>query len=153
MFNYPLKQAPGGGGGGGGGGEGEGSLRGEELRTLADQVEADPQQRVLILEIARTVSTSGRRQAGWRNDVANFAHIDSLNLNRVCCPVLLVHGDADTDASIEHSRFAHDELPDSRLIVMKRGTHLSFYAHPEASDVQEQARRWLSVPTAAPLNS
>lgn len=133
--------------------EGQGSLRGEELRMLADQVDADPQQRQLVLEIARTVTTAGKRQAGWRNDVANLAHIDSLNLNRVRCPVLLVHGDADTDASIEHSRSAHAELPDSQLIVMKRGTHLSFYAHPEASDVQEQARRWLSIPTAAPLNS
>jgi pimeloyl-ACP methyl ester carboxylesterase len=133
--------------------EGEGSLRGEELRKLADQVGADPQQRRLVIEIARTVSTAGKRQAGCRNDVANFARIDSLGLDRVRCPVLLVHGDADTDASIEHSRFAHAEIRDSQLIVMKRGTHLSFYAHPQAPDVQEQARRWLSITTSAPLIS
>jgi pimeloyl-ACP methyl ester carboxylesterase len=122
---------------------GEGSVRGEELHILTQQVMADPEQRQLILEIALTVNTAGKRRAGWQNDVTNFARIDSLDLGRVQCPVLLVHGDADTDASIEYSRSAHAELPNSTLIVMDQGTHLAFYAHPEASDVQEQARRWL----------
>lgn len=122
---------------------GEGSVRGEELRILTQRVLAEPEQRQLILETALTVNTSGKRRAGWRNDVANFGRIDSLELGRVQCPVLLVHGDADTDASIEYSRSAHAELPKSTLIEMKQGTHLAFYAHPEASDVQEQARQWL----------
>lgn len=122
---------------------GEGAVRGEELRKLTQRVMADPEQRQLILEIALTVNTSGKRRAGWQNDVANFARIDSLELGSVKCPVLLVHGDADTDASIEYSRSAHAELPNSTLIVMEQGTHLAFYAHPEAADVQEQARRWL----------
>jgi pimeloyl-ACP methyl ester carboxylesterase len=124
--------------------EGEGSVRGQELRTLTKQVMADPDQRQLVLEMAVTVNIAGQRKAGWRNDVANFARIDSLGLDRVQCPVLLVHGDADTDAPIDHSRFAHAELPDSKLVVMERGTHLSFYADPQAPDVQEQARKWLS---------
>lgn len=126
---------------------GEGSVRGDELRILTQQVLADPKQLQLVLEIALTVNTGGKRRAGWQNDVTNFARIDSLDLGRVQCPVLLVHGDADTDASIEYSRSAHAELPNSTLIVMDQGTHLSFYAHPEASDVQEKARRWLqSIP-------
>jgi pimeloyl-ACP methyl ester carboxylesterase len=124
--------------------EGEGSIRGEELRTLTKQVMADPQQRRLILEIASTVNIAGKRQAGWRNDVANYARIESLDLDRVRCPVLLVHGDADTDATPEYSRFAHAELPDSTLVVMERGTHLAFYAHRQATEVQRQARRWFS---------
>jgi pimeloyl-ACP methyl ester carboxylesterase len=126
---------------------GEGSVRGAELRTLTEQVMARPAQRRLVLEVAATVNTAGKRQAGWRNDVANFARIDSLDLDRVQCPVLLVHGDADTDASITYSRSAHAELPDSTLIVMERGTHLAFYAHPEASETQERARRWFSEST------
>jgi pimeloyl-ACP methyl ester carboxylesterase len=124
--------------------EGEGSVRGQELRTLTKQVMANPDQRRLVLEIAVTVNIAGKRKAGWRNDVANFARIDSLGLDRVQCPVLLVHGDADTDAPIDFSRSAHAELPDSTLVVMERGTHLAFYAHPQAPDVQEQARKWFS---------
>jgi pimeloyl-ACP methyl ester carboxylesterase len=124
--------------------EGEGSVRGAELRTLTKQVMADPQQRRLVLEIAATTNIAGHRQAGWRNDVANFARIGSLDLDRVQCPVLLVHGDADTDAPIGYSRSAQAELPDSTLVVVERGTHLAFYADPEAPAVQEQARSWFS---------
>jgi pimeloyl-ACP methyl ester carboxylesterase len=125
--------------------EGEGSVRGEELQAMTRQVMADPQQRQLVLEIAPTANTGGRRKAGWRNDIANFARIGSLGLDRVGCPVLLVQGDSDTDVVPEYSRSAHAELPDSTLVLMERGTHLAFYAHPQAPDVQEQARRWLTV--------
>ena len=86
----------------------------------------------------------GSRQAGWENDLTNFGAIDSLGLDRVRCPVLLIHGDADTDAIPEFSYTAHSALPDSTLVVMERGTHLAFYAHPAAPEVQEQARSWFA---------
>jgi pimeloyl-ACP methyl ester carboxylesterase len=63
--------------------------------------------------------------------------------DRVRCPVLLIQGDVDTDVVPEYSHTAHKILPDSTLVIMERGTHLAFYAHPQASDVQEQARGWL----------
>lgn len=121
---------------------GEGSIRGDELTALTARVMADAEQRAAVLAFSTTVGTNGPRKAGWRNDVANFARIDSLDLDRVQCPVLLVHGEADTDVSIAHTRSAHAELPDSALVVMERGTHLAFYAHPQASDIQQRARKW-----------
>jgi pimeloyl-ACP methyl ester carboxylesterase len=124
----------------------EGSVRGEALKALTESVMADPEQREAVLAVAKTMTWSGRRKAGWDNDVANYGAIDSLELDRVRCPVLLIHGDADTDAVPEYSYTAHKALPDSTLVIMERGTHLAFYAHPEAPDVQEQARRWLELP-------
>ncbi len=120
--------------------EGEGSLRGDELHVLAKQVMADPAQRQLVLETALTVSVGGRRKEGWQNDVKNFASIKSLGLEQVQCPVLLIHGDADTDALLSYSESAHARLPRSSLVVMPRGTHLSFYADPEARDIQDKAQ-------------
>ena len=79
--------------------------------------------------------------------MANYDAIDSLELDHVRCPVLLIHGDADTDATIDYSRTAHSALPDSTLVIMERGTHLAFYAHPEAGEVQEQARKWFTIHT------
>jgi pimeloyl-ACP methyl ester carboxylesterase len=122
--------------------KGEGSLRSDELRVLAEQVMADPAQRQLVLEMALTVNVGGRRKEGWQNDVKNFASIKSLGLEQVQCPVLLIHGDADTDALLSYSESAHSRLPFSELIVMPRGTHLSFYAHPQARDVQDKAKKW-----------
>lgn len=123
---------------------GEGSLRGEELKVLTDSVMNNPEQREDVLAVARTMSWSGPRRAGWDNDVTNYGAIDSLELDRVRCPVLLIHGDADTDAVPDYSYTAHQTLPDSTLVIMERGTHLAFYAHPEAPIVQEQARSWLA---------
>ncbi|KAK4505663.1 hypothetical protein PRZ48_003628 [Zasmidium cellare] len=122
--------------------EGEGSLRGEELETLAKQVMDDPAQRQVVLEMASTVNVGGPRKDGWQNDVRNFAAIKSLGLEQVQCPVLLIHGDADTDAVPSYSEDAHARLPLSRLVMMHRGTHLSFYAHPQAHEVQAQATKW-----------
>lgn len=123
--------------------KGEGSLRGDELDALVEQVMADAAQRQLVLEIALTVNVGGRRKQGWQNDVGNFAAIKSLGLEQIQCPVLLIHGDADTDAPPSYSESAHARLPRSELVMMPRGTHLSFYAHPEASHVQEKTRKFL----------
>ncbi|MBO0811501.1 MAG: alpha/beta hydrolase [Microlunatus sp.] len=122
----------------------EGSVRGEELHALTAGVLADLEKRAAVLTLATTVGIAGARKAGLDNDIANFARIDSLELQRVACPVLLIHGDADSGAPIDHSRSADDALPRSRLIVMRHGTHLAFFAHPDAARVQEQARRWLT---------
>jgi pimeloyl-ACP methyl ester carboxylesterase len=124
---------------------GEGSLRDDELKTLTAGVLADPEQRAAVVAFSTTVGRIGLRKAGWENDLRNFAAISSLELDRVRCPVLLIHGDADTDVMIDDSYQAHQALPESRLIVMNRGTHLAFYAHPEAPDVQEEARAFLAA--------
>ena len=125
--------------------EGEGSVRGDELKALTASVLADPEQRAAVLAFSTTVGRIGPRRAGWENDVTNFGAIGSLELDRVRCPVLLIHGEADTDATIDFSYSAHQALPESRLIMMDRGTHLAFYAHPDAADVQEQARVFLAA--------
>ena len=123
--------------------EGEGSIRGEELILQIKQTMADPEQRQLVLDIAQTVNTGGQRKKGWENDVANFREIASLELERIKCPVLLIHGDSDTDADIEHSRFAHSQIQSSELVEMNEGTHLSFYAHTDAKEAQAHTRAWL----------
>ena len=111
--------------------KGEGSLRGDELGALVEQVMADVAQRQPVLEMAMIVKVGGRRKQRWQNDVANFAAIKSLGLEQIQCPVLLIHGDADTDAPPSYSESAHAHLRRSELVIISRGTHLSFYAHPE----------------------
>jgi len=125
--------------------ESEGSVRGDELKALTAGVLANPDQRAAVLAFSKTVGRTANRKAGWENDVRNFGRIDSLELDRVRCPVLLIHGDADTDVAIDFSYSAQQALPDSRLLVMDRGTHLAFYAHPDAADVQQQARAFLAA--------
>lgn len=123
---------------------GEGSLRGQDLETLTTGVMADPAQREAILDVAKTMSWNGPRRVGWDNDVANYGAIDTLELDRIQVPVLLIHGSADTDALPEYSHTAHEALPNSTLVMMDNGTHLAFYAHPDVALIQQQARTWIT---------
>ncbi|CAD0097251.1 unnamed protein product [Aureobasidium mustum] len=122
--------------------KGEGTIRGEELRNVTNHVLAHPAQVKLIVDTARTLNIGGKRKPGWHNDVKNYADIKSLELECVTCPVLLVHGDADSDALPVYTYYAHARLPNSELIMMAGGTHPSFYAHQEAEIVQERAKQW-----------
>lgn len=123
--------------------EQEGSLEGDELRAQIAHVLSDPSQRQLVLDTVVTVNIGNERKAGWDNDMRNFAAIDKLDLEQIECPVLLVHGDADTDAPFHYSQDAHTRLKNSELVSIPRGTHLGFYAHPQAREIQAKAKEWL----------
>ena len=51
--------------------------------------------------VAATGNSSGAHRAGWENDVRTFAAIGSLQLDRVTAPVLVLHGDADTEVDVD----------------------------------------------------
>jgi hypothetical protein len=70
-------------------------------------------------------------------DQVSYGAIDSLDVDHVRCPVLLIHG----NATINYSYTAHSALADSTLSVMERGTHLARVLRASGGrDVQEQAR-------------
>lgn len=114
----------------------EGDLSHEEVASLTAEVLADPDQRDLVLTMTRVVGDHAHRQAGMEADYAAFAAIESLELERVAAPALLVHGTADVDVVPEHSDYAQARLPRVERIAMDRGTHLCLFAHPEARAVQ-----------------
>lgn len=116
----------------------EGDLTKEQVAELTETVFQDPVQRDFVLRLAQTVSHRGDRRDGVRNDQTTFAAIESLELNDVPAPVLLVQGDADTDVTPDYSEYAQTELSDSRLLVVPQGTHLAAYTSPQAADVQRQ---------------
>ncbi|KEQ60461.1 alpha/beta hydrolase fold protein [Aureobasidium melanogenum CBS 110374] len=122
--------------------EQEGSLGRDELQTQIAHVLANSSQRQLILDTAVTVNIGNERKAGWKNDMADFAAIGRLDLEQIECSVLLVHGDADTDAPLHYSQDAHQRLRNSELVTIPRGTHLGFYAHPQACEMQARAKEW-----------
>lgn len=125
----------------------EATLRGAELAAAVAAVAADRVQRAAVLAFATDRAHRGARIPGWYNDETNLAAIESLELERVSCPVLLVHGDADSDVPIEHSRSALALLSNARLLVAERGSHLALWAHPDAAKLQDQVRTFLAAPS------
>ncbi|TCK59307.1 alpha/beta hydrolase [Curtobacterium sp. PhB136] len=120
------------------------SLRGRALRDHVSDVLADPDRRAFMLDVAATGNTSGRHRTGWSNDVRTLGAITSLGLEEVRAPVLLVHGDADTEVLPVHSTRAASELPDAELVMLPGGTHFAFWDHRDAAAVQARARAHLT---------
>lgn len=117
----------------------EGDLTKDELKQLTEAVFADERQRRFVLDLDATVGLAGDRRPGMDNDLAQYAAIESLELERVAAPTLLVQGAADTDVPPEFSDFAASAVPGAELVSMPRGTHLCFFTGPDADAVQARA--------------
>ena len=116
----------------------EGDLTKEELEARTEAVMADPEKSAFALGMALSVSTRGERKAGYENDLVQLAAIESLGLEEIEAPVLIVQGTVDTDVPPDFSRFAAAEIPGARLVEIEAGTHLALYLSDDATAVQAQ---------------
>jgi pimeloyl-ACP methyl ester carboxylesterase len=116
----------------------EGALTKDELAQRVEEILADDDKREFMLAVGPTASQEKRRRVGYRNDLAQFAAIESLHLDTITAAVLLIHGSADTDVGVVHSQHAAATIPGAQLHVMDSGTHLSLYTHPDAVATQRR---------------
>jgi pimeloyl-ACP methyl ester carboxylesterase len=117
----------------------EGELSRKELRERTKAVVGDDRQVELVLAMARAAGDRAHRGAGIDNDLARFAAIDSLELERIAAPTLIVGGDADSDVPPGHSDQAAATIPGTEHVVLERGTHLALWIHPDAGAVRDRA--------------
>ena len=86
------------------------------------------------LEVLRAILfpfPMNHRRKGFNNDMANFARIPVLPVERIGVPTLAVHGTGDTVVPMSHSRFVVDKVPGARLLSIEGGGHLSVVTHTE----------------------
>ncbi len=121
----------------------EGSLSKEQVAERAEEVFSDPVKRQFVLDLDASVLRHDGRQAGYENDLTQFEAIETLELERVEAPCLIVQGGADTDVTPDYSDFAAETIAQAELLTLDGGTHLAFYTHPEAGAAQAQARELL----------
>ncbi|MEO7234421.1 MAG: alpha/beta hydrolase [Lapillicoccus sp.] len=117
----------------------EGTLTRRQLAQRVDEVFADEDKRAFVLDLGPTVGRGGARRDGFRNDLNQFAAIDSLGLESIAVRTLVVHGDADADVGLAHGRYAAERVPGAELLVLETGTHLALWTHPDAASAQARA--------------
>ena len=117
----------------------EGSLSKAEVEQRASEVFEDEVKRRFVLELDASVLRHDGRQTGYDNDIDQFETIETLELERVEAPCLIVQGSADTDVPPDFSEHAVATIPNAELLTLDGGTHLAFYTHPEASGAQARA--------------
>ena len=116
----------------------ESTLTGAELKGRVEEVLNDPVKRSFVLDLGPTAALTPDRRAGYKNDLAQFAAITSLELERITTPTLVVQGSADSDVPPDHSDYAASTIPGAKLLVLDRGSHLALYTHPDAEATQRQ---------------
>jgi pimeloyl-ACP methyl ester carboxylesterase len=128
----------------------EGTLTAEQRHARLEEVMADGDKRQFVLDLASTVDLKAARKPGYARDCRLFAQIESLELERITQPSLIVGGTADAELPIAHVEHAAAMIPDARLRAMETGTHLSFFTHPDAAAVQAEAVALLMGERAQP---
>jgi pimeloyl-ACP methyl ester carboxylesterase len=117
----------------------EGDLTSDQVKERVEQIMADPEKERFTLDLALAANHSGPRKAGFDNDMRQFALIESLELDRVGVPCLIVQGTADSDVDPEYSGFAARQIPGADLVELATGTHLAFWVHPDSAPVRQRA--------------
>lgn len=115
---------------------GEGDLTKEQLAQRVEEVFVDPVKRDFVLALGPTTEQDKTRRDGYRNDLAQFADITSLELERITAPTLVVQGTADSDLPPAQSTFAAETIPGAELLTLDTGTHLALFTHPDAAATQ-----------------
>ena len=103
------------------------------------QIMADPDKEEFTLDLAKAANHSGPRREGFENDMRQFAGIESLELDRIGVPCLIVQGEADSDVDPEYSRYAAATIPGAESVTLPGGTHLAFWVHPDSAAVRQRA--------------
>lgn len=114
----------------------EGDLNEEELKDLVDETLNDIYERDVVITLAEVAGDWKHREGGVENDLACFASIESLGLEQIRTPTLVIGGDADSEVPPGHSDYAAAAIPAAEHLVMSQGTHLCLFVHPEAHTAQ-----------------
>lgn len=121
----------------------EGDLDRKELKRQTQEVMGDPKQAAVPLALAEVVADFDNRAEGYENDWAQFGAIESLELESISVPTLVVVGDADADVDPAQSDNAAAAIPGAEKLVIDKGTHLALFAHPDAAAAQTRVVEFL----------
>jgi pimeloyl-ACP methyl ester carboxylesterase len=122
----------------------ESSLEEHEIGQRVKEILDDKNKFAFFDGMFRTMSTRfAERKAGAENDIALGAAIDKLPLDKITCPTLIVHGDADKDVPPRDAEYAHQSIAGSRLLWIDQASHVGFLTAVDAYKVQKYALDWL----------
>lgn len=122
----------------------ESTLTGHELGDRVKEIVSDENKFAVIDSLFKTMSERfSERMAGAQNDIAMGSAIDKLPLDRIACPTLVIHGDADNDVPPRDAEYAHGAIAGSRLLWIHRASHIGFWVAPDAYKAQKFSLDWL----------
>jgi pimeloyl-ACP methyl ester carboxylesterase len=102
----------------------ESSLDKRQAEELMGHIMSDPKRVKVLTGLTRSLSPSGLRQAGVKNDVAQLKQLKDLPLKHIEAPTLVIHGTNDADVPVENAQNAANSIPNVELCLVPRGFHI-----------------------------
>jgi 2-hydroxy-6-oxonona-2,4-dienedioate hydrolase len=93
--------------------------------VIKDKAAADGIRRYLF-ENAFPLAQS---EPGWNNDGAQFIKLPDYALQKIACPTLIIHGDADKNVDISHGKNVAAKAPHAKLITLEGKDHGALFSH------------------------
>lgn len=122
----------------------ESSLEGHELDERVRHLVQDEVKLTFVRVMTKTMSESyEHRKIGVDNDLSLLSAIGQLPLDRIDCPALILHGNADADVPPSHAEYAHQSIKNSELYWIDQGSHIGFWVSDVAQPAQAYALDWL----------
>jgi pimeloyl-ACP methyl ester carboxylesterase len=121
----------------------EGELTKQQRKELVAAIWSDDARRAFALDLMATIV--GDRKDGFENDLEQFHDLD-LGLAAVTAPALLFHARTDADVPYAQSERARERLPQSELVTIEHGTHVSVWTDPDADAHQQRISDFLVGP-------
>lgn len=104
----------------------------------------DPAAGPLFLALqGSTAVRLGERLAGTENDVAETRKDLGLALDRIACPTLVLHGEADAVVPVAQAREVAARVRGAELYVAAGGEHVTLFTH--LAEVRERVARVLAA--------
>ena len=89
----------------------------------------------LLKRIIWSIWPMSIRRLGIKNDYEQFTNLN-IPYDKISSPVLILHGDEDTNVNIEHARHAHKAINHSSFYIVKEGDHMMHATHSDEIEGQ-----------------
>ncbi len=122
----------------------ESTLGKHEIGQRVKEILGDQGKFAFVDAMFRTMTSRfSERKAGADNDIAMGSAIDRLPLDKIRCPALLIHGDADNDVPSRDAEYASQSIEGSELLWINQASHIGFWTAEDAYKVQKYTLDWL----------
>lgn len=113
----------------------------QQLKSHVDEILKDKNKIDIVLGITRLLSPYNLRKVGTDLDMKICSELPIyLDLTKIDCPSLIVHGTHDGDVLFYHGASAAKQISNAQSCWIYEGSHFSFFISNQAEAVQQQAR-------------
>jgi len=116
---------------------GDGSLDPKEVERMIDTVSTDPDRLRILDQLVAVMMPPSHRRIGTENDMRQFGAIEPMELERINCPSLIIHGTADADVPFSHGEHSARSIPGAEFYPIRGGVHL-LWITDEAPQIRDR---------------